>query len=114
MTLAYAAGEDHAADLRLPDGDGSHPVAVLIHGGFWRHHWTRDTTDALAVDLARRGFATWNMEYRRVGMGGGYPSTLQDVAAAVAFLASDQASWITGVVLPIDGGTTGASPVPGM
>ena len=86
VTLAYAAGEDHAADLRLPDGDGSHPVAVLIHGGFWRHHWTRDTTDALAVDLARRGFATWNMEYRRVGMGGGYPSTLQDVAAAVDHL----------------------------
>lgn len=38
----------------------------------------------------------------------------EDVAAAVAFLASDQASWITGVVLPIDGGATGASPVPGM
>ncbi len=38
----------------------------------------------------------------------------EDVAAAVAFLASDQASWITGVALPIDGGVTGASPVPGM
>ena len=37
-----------------------------------------------------------------------------DVAASIVFLASDQASWITGVTLPVDGGATGASAPAGL
>jgi acetyl esterase/lipase len=77
------------ADLLLPpDADGPLPVAVLLHPGFWREQYTLDIADALARDLASRGWAAWNVEYRRVGeaSGGGYPATLQDVAAAIDFL----------------------------
>jgi NAD(P)-dependent dehydrogenase (short-subunit alcohol dehydrogenase family) len=35
-----------------------------------------------------------------------------DVAQAVAFLASDAARWITGVVLPVDAGRTAGSAHP--
>ena len=35
---------------------------------------------------------------------------VEDVAAAVVFLVSDRASWITGVTLPVDGGVSGATP----
>ena len=44
--------------------------------------------DALCEDLARRGWAAWNIEYRRLGNGGGVPTTLEDVSAAIDHLAS--------------------------
>ena len=37
----------------------------------------------------------------------------EDVAYAVLFLASGEASWITGIVLPVDGGVTATGGLPG-
>jgi meso-butanediol dehydrogenase / (S,S)-butanediol dehydrogenase / diacetyl reductase len=41
----------------------------------------------------------------------GRAGTPDDVAAAVAFLGSDDAAWITGVTLPVDGGLLAAGPI---
>jgi acetyl esterase/lipase len=45
----------------------------------------------LCEDLAVHGLAAWNLEYRRVGNGGGWPETFLDVAAGVDLLASVEA-----------------------
>jgi acetyl esterase/lipase len=61
---------------------------VLIHGGFWRDRYDRTLMHPLVDDLLARGWATWNIEYRRLGSGGGVPETLDDVSAAIDHLAS--------------------------
>ena len=87
--IAYGDHPDQVANLHLPARDGGPwPCVALLHGGFWRTGWDRTLMTALAVDLARRGIAAWNVEYRRVGQeGGGWPGTFADVAAAVDQLA---------------------------
>jgi acetyl esterase/lipase len=83
--IAYGSGDQQFGHLRLPPGKGPHPVMVVIHGGYWRARYPLDYAGHLSAALTRRGFATWNIEYRRVGQpGGGYPGTLEDVRAAVA------------------------------
>ena len=46
---------------------------MLIHGGFWKAEYDLTLMDALCEDLAGRGWAAWNIEYRRLGNGGGVP-----------------------------------------
>jgi acetyl esterase/lipase len=67
---------------------GEGPVAVVLHGGFWKAEYDLTLMDALCEDLARRGWAAWNVEYRRLGNGGGVPETLEDVSAAIDVLAT--------------------------
>jgi len=85
-TIAYGPDAGSVGDLRLPKGEGPHPIAVLVHGGLWRDTAARDLLDPAAVDLARRGWATWNIEFSRVGNGGGWRATAADVASAIASL----------------------------
>jgi acetyl esterase/lipase len=82
----YGPHPSQVAELFVPEGRGPFPVVVLIHGGFWRIPFDRELMEPLAEDLADRGFATWNIDYRRVGDGGGGDSwrvTLDDVAASL-------------------------------
>jgi 3-dehydroquinate dehydratase II len=80
--IRYGPHTDNVGDLRRGDGRG---LVVLVHGGVWRHQYRRDITESLAVDLARRGFDTWNIGYRTLGRGGGWPGSGHDVLTAIDF-----------------------------
>lgn len=83
--VAYGPAPAQVVDLFLPKGPGPHPVVVLIHGGcFLAEYQGLPQTSGIAADLASRGYAVWNVEYRKLGEdGAGYPGTFLDVADAV-------------------------------
>jgi acetyl esterase/lipase len=87
-TYRYGPHRSQRAELHLPGGTGPHSVVVLVHGGSWHTRYGLVVMRALARDLVRAGVAAWNIEYRRLGEGGGWPQTFADVAVAVDELAA--------------------------
>jgi acetyl esterase/lipase len=83
----YDEANGLAGELHLPERPRP-AVVCLFHGGFWRMPHGSEQLTPLAEDLARRGFAAWNLQYRRLGGGGGWPATFADVAAGIDHLAA--------------------------
>lgn len=81
-TVAYGSFPEQVADLWLPDGTPDAPVVVSIHGGYFAEPYRRDLHDPIVRELVHRGFAVWNVEYRRAGTGR-FAETTSDVWAAV-------------------------------
>lgn len=94
----FGPDRSQLAELHLPRGAGPHPVVVVLHGGYWQTQYGKLVCRPIARDLARRGYAAWNLEYRRLGDGrgggGGWPMTFEDVADGIDALA--------GVSAPLD------------
>lgn len=86
-TSAYGPHPDQVIDLRTPPEQRGLRLALVLHGGFWRAPYTRRNTSAVAAALSAAGWATANVEYRRLGPGA-YEPMLEDVAAARAHLAT--------------------------
>lgn len=86
--VRYGEHPDQFGELSLPSSDAPATTIVIIHGGFWRARYDLSLGRPLAADLVARGYAVWNLEYRRLGNGGGWPTTFSDVAAGIDQLAT--------------------------
>ena len=79
--------EQQLGELSRPSRDSVGTV-VLLHGGYWQKEYGLDLMRPMARDLVGRGWTVWNLEYRRLGSGGGWPATFEDVAAGIDHLAA--------------------------
>ncbi len=78
---AYGSASLQRGEWWVPPSSyaGPLPTVVLVHGGFWGPSYDRSLEDAVAADLAGRGFLCWNLDYRAADEP--WPATLTDVAA---------------------------------
>jgi acetyl esterase/lipase len=82
--IPYGPDSLQFGELRVPVGKGPFPVVVVVHGGCWLNQFSYGYMNHLSAALTKAGYATWNIEFRRVGdVGGGWPGTFLDVAKAV-------------------------------
>ena len=82
-TLSYGPLAEHVVDIRLPMSAtpaGPRPLVVVIHGGFWMAEFDRAHAGSQSAGFAEAGYVVATVEYRRVGQGGGWPATFDDLA----------------------------------
>ncbi|MFE9746036.1 alpha/beta hydrolase family protein [Saccharothrix saharensis] len=82
LRIVYGPHPSQFGEFSTPSGE-SFPVVVVIHGGFWHQRYGLELGRPLAADLVIHGVAAYNVEYRRVTGGGGWPATGDDVLAAI-------------------------------
>jgi acetyl esterase/lipase len=88
VRVDYGADPDQYGEWRQPtSGERPGAIGVLVHGGYYRSKWQASLMDDVAIDLARRGWASWNLEYRRPDRHG-WVATMDDLHAGVAALYS--------------------------
>ncbi|GAA1667573.1 alpha/beta hydrolase fold domain-containing protein [Nonomuraea maheshkhaliensis] len=95
------AAASAATGIATRASDGAVPVVALIHGGYWRSIWAADLMEELCEDLAGRGFAVWNLEYRRPDLHG-WDATTADIATGLATLTTLPALAGQGAAVALD------------
>ncbi|MCV3295830.1 MAG: alpha/beta hydrolase [Oenococcus sp.] len=93
--IYYGKAPSQFGFLNLPqEKRDKYTTIVTIHGGFWQSFADLTQLQTLTNGLNQRGYAVWNIEYRRIGeTGAGWPGTFNDVIDAINFLTELAHSW---------------------
>src|SRR6201993_4323005 len=79
LRFPYGQDPNQFVDVRIPPGNGPHPIVFFIHGGYWRSKYDLTYAGHLCHGLKQAGISTWNLKYRRRDTpGGGSPGTFED------------------------------------
>ncbi|MFI5111760.1 MAG: alpha/beta hydrolase family protein [Terriglobales bacterium] len=97
--LRYGPEPEQFADLYFARDKSQAPLAINIHGGYWRARHDLAHASPFCAALAARGINTANIEYRRVGSAGSgeplatpsWPRTFDDVRSAYRYLLQNAA-----------------------
>ena len=107
----YGDRHQQFGDLYLPASGTPRGTVVVVHGGFWQSMYALDLGAATSADLAKRGWAAWNIEYRRVGRPyspiPGHPLPSSDIGAGTGSVAGPRLALMTSptprTLLAVDG-----------
>ncbi|TDD67997.1 alpha/beta hydrolase [Jiangella aurantiaca] len=107
LAVAYGDLPEQLVDVWLPAGNSGKagraaPLVVVVHGGFWRAEYDRKHARPQCAGLAAAGYVVAAVEYRRVGAGGGWPATFDDVATALDAVPALMAEATAGGPIPVD------------
>ena len=111
--IAYGtASARQYGELRVPQGEGPFPLAVLYHGGCWAGMGGTVNLGPLASFLAKNGVATWTPSYRELGSDGGWPNTFTDWAQGLGYVQTLAESYPLDLTrLTVMGHSAGVTPV---
>ena len=83
--IAYGPEPLQFGDLRVPPGQGPFPLTLVLHGGYWQAIYNLIHTGHMCEALRDAGIASWNLEYRCLGVPGGeWPAAAEDLELALA------------------------------
>jgi len=93
VEYSSAAGEKLLLDANVPEGEGSFPVAIYVHGGGWTGGDKANKDDAPILEMLSKAGFTWFSVNYRLAPEHRWPACLNDVQTAIQWVKANAANY---------------------